>query len=237
MGFDTPTASPKYNYLLQIFMNYVFKQENNEKMHDVLDKILSVCEKQSIQILEKIEGKKFQMMYHLLKKYKHEFFLSDEFYEQMEHIYNIKNNQTEIIVLSPTLSDLQQHMIYKLVKDDQVYLVPLWHNELVYEHYGKEFIVRCVPDFPNEDIWIDDENHIHCNKTYSVVDLLQKSKRKEMVDIQLGEKTVTFLPCELRLANQPQMLRWKGEGISKISKEVYDVSKKSDIICHIVLEE
>ena len=218
-------------------MNYVFKQENNEKMHDVLDKILSVCEKQSIQILEKIEPKKFQMMYHLLKKYKHVFFLSDDFYEQMEHIYNTKHNQIEIIELSPNLSDLQQHMIYKLVKDDQVYLVPLWHNELVYEHYGKEFIVRCVPDFSNEDIWIDDENHIHCNKTYSAVDLIRKSKQREMVDIHLGEKTVTFLPCELRLTCQPQMIRWKGEGISKISKDVYDISKKSDIICHIVLEE
>jgi hypothetical protein len=220
----------------RILKEYLGIQIVDDKINDILDNLLSVCEKQSIHILEKIEGKKFEKMYSILKKYRHVFFLSEQFYQQMECIKEKKTEEpNEIIILYPTINDLMQHMVYKLNRNNEIYLVPLWHHELIYEdkYTDKEFIVRCIPNI-TKDYWIDDQNNIHCHQTYNIQYMFEKSIKKEKIEVFFGDnKSVFFNPCELKLIPN-QIIRWRKEGmyIPETTKEL----KKADILVHISLE-
>ena len=227
----------------RILKEYLGIQIVDDKINDILDNLLSVCEKQSILILEKIEGKKFEMMYSILKKYRHVFFLSEHFYQQMELIYERKTKQhtnPEIIELYPTINDLIQHMVYKLNRNDEIYLVPLWHHELIYEdkNTGNEFIVRCIPNIGN-DYWIDEQNNIHCNKIYDINYVFEKSGKKEQIEVAFGDyKSVFFNPWELKIISTPQIIRWKKEGIyiPETELELNINTKKADILLYISLQ-
>ena len=224
----------------RILKEYLGIQVVDNKINEVLDKILSVCEKQSIMILEKIEGRKFEMMYSLLKKYRHVFFLSEQFYEQMEQIKETKEKtKKEVIELYPTINELIQHMVYKLYRNDELYLVPLWHHELVYEDKttGDEFIVRCIPNLVgDEDIFMDEYNNIYCNQKYSIEYIFKKSSLKEQIEIKLGDyKSVFFNPWELNFTPLTQTMRWRKEGISIPDKDIDNISNKSDIIVYVTL--
>jgi hypothetical protein len=238
----------------KILKEYLGIQIVDDKIHDILDNIFFVCEKQALIILEKIEGKKFYMMYSILKKYKHVFFLSDDFYQQIEEIYERKNKK-EVIELHPTLNDLLNNMVYILNKNNEKYLVPLWHHELIYQdkNTDEEFIVRCIPDLivenenendvkdfsiQNNNIqkyWIDDGNHLNGLIYYPISYILEKSTKKEKIEVIFGNnKSLCFNPWELNIIPS-QTIRWKKEGICIPTSEIHDVSKKSDILLHIQL--
>lgn len=225
----------------RILKEYLGIQVVDNKINEVLDKILSVCEKQSISILEKIDGRKFEMMYSLLKKYRHVFFLSEQFYEQMEQIKEKKETITkEIVELYPTINELIQHMVYKLYRNDELYLVPLWHHELVYEDKttGDDFIVRCIPNLGEEveEIWIDDNNNIHCNQTYSIKYVFEQSLKKKQIEVKIGDyKSIVFNPWELNITPITQTMRLKKEGISIPVTDINNISNKSDIYLYVTL--
>lgn len=235
----------EYNRILK---EYLGIQIVDNKVNEILDNILSVCEKQAISILEKIDEKKFKMMFILLKKYRHVFFLSETFYQLMEEINERKlkkKEEREIIELYPTINDLFQHMVYKLYKNTELYLVPLWHSELIYEDkkIGKDFIVRCIPNLvltkPLEteivDFSIDENNNFHCTIHYKIAYILKKSINKEKITVNFGDyKSVCFNPWELNIVEK-QTIRWKKEGISIPNTDIYDISNKADILLHIFL--
>ena len=166
-----------YGSILKYFMGSLqsaYSDKINGVLNEIVEKILSVCEKQSIAILESINLPKFGIIYSILTKYRHVFLLSPEFYEEMEKIRERKNGGMDIIALRPKIEDVFQHMLYKFVRKDAMYLVPLWHQEMVFEEIeeeesedkesekedkeseeieerektpAKEFMVKCIPDF------------------------------------------------------------------------------------------
>ena len=252
----TGPTSTSYSVILKYFMSSLqttYSERMNGLMKEMVEKMLSVCEKQAIQILEKTEGAKFQTVYTILTKYRHVFLLSPEFYEEMEKMQEKKRRMgsIEIITLSPKIEDVFSHMVYKLVRNEETYYVPLWHQEMVFEESErKEFMVRCTPDFSSlrnrmwdlpivklQETWIDDENNIHLQMVFSMLALWECSQRKKEVVISFSEtKWVCFLPENIFiLAEGEQVLRWRKEGIPRISNNMCDVSQTSDLVLHVLL--
>ena len=245
-----------YDAILKYFMGSLQTTYSDRRyglMKEIVEKMLSVCEKQAIQILEKTEGVKFQTVYTILTKYRHVFLLSPEFYVEMEKLLEKKTGvgSIEIIEMSPKIEDVFAHMVYKLSRNEETYYVPLWHQEMVFEESErKEFMVRCTPDFSSlrnktwdlpiialRETWIDDENHVHLQMVFSMLALWECAQRKKEVVISFSEtKSVCFLPENIFiLAEGEQILRWRKEGIPKISNNICDVSQKSDLVLHILL--
>jgi hypothetical protein len=245
-----------YSVILKYFMGSLqttYSERMNGLMKEMVEKMLSVCEKQAIQILEKTEGAKFQTVYTILTKYRHVFLLSPEFYEEMEKMQEKKRRMgsIEIIEMTPRIEDVFGHMVYKLVRNEETYYVPLWHQEMVFEESErKEFMVRCIPDFSSlrrktwdlpiialQETWIDEENNVHLQMVFSIQALWECSQRKKEVVVFFSEtKWVCFLPENIFiLAEGEQILRWRKEGIPKISNNMCDVSRKSDLVLHVLL--
>ena len=258
------TGTSSYSAILKYFMGSIqttYSERMNDVMKEMVEKMLSVCEKQAIQILEKIEGVKFQTVYTVLTKYRHVFLLSPEFYVEMEKLQEKKMGMgsIEIITMTPKIEDVFANMVYKLVRNEETYYVPLWHQEMVFEEpcssleeesTRKEFMVRCTPDFSSlrektwylpiialQETWIDDENHVHMKMVFSIQALWEYAQCKKEIVVFFSEtKRVCFLPENIFiLAEGEQVLRWRKEGISRISNNICDVSRKSDLFLHVLL--
>ena len=135
------------------------------------------------------------------------------------------------IILNPTLDDLFQNNLYRLNINNNYYCIPLWHHELVYDNSGSDIYVKCNPMLP-ENIEIDNNNNIHVYIEYKISEIWNK----KTVDIYLTNGNQIKITVNLLKLVEEQSIMFSNMGISKINTEnVYDISKKSDIIVHLTL--
>lgn len=134
------------------------------------------------------------------------------FKENIDHVINPVINHLkkfEYYELHPTLDQLFNKSLFIL---NDIY-VPLWHHELTINHY-KIKIIPELPDYVDIDIY----NNIHVYLTV---------QSKFDFEFQLGG--VSFLI-------NPTQTIFIGKGIPIIQEKnnIYDISKLSDVIFHIV---
>lgn len=148
-------------------------------------------------------------------------------------VKDCSNNYSQTFTISPLLDDVMTENVYKLIFKEETYLIPLWHNELVYGNDLEELIVKVEPKLPSPNYWIDEDNNLHQKIEYNLCELWDCVSEDKCMEIYFGKKRLLFYPNRLKL--QPdQTWEWKNQGISVInSYNVYDISKKADIILHI----
>jgi hypothetical protein len=194
----------------------------------LLKKVIKVCEKKMILLLENINRELLEKLYFIILSYKDIFHLSDEFFIEIKRIIE-KNPET--IIIHPTIDDLFDNNLYKLTRNNRSYIIPLWHHELVYDNSGTDFIVKCFPILP-DNIRIDTSNNIEMEIKWGISEIWDKTN----LFIYIGCNTFYILREQL-LIREYQTVRLYRKGISKINtRDVYDVSNKTDIILHIHLE-
>jgi hypothetical protein len=190
-----------------------------------------MCESKALETLEKIDKKLLIKIAETLKSYKDAFHFSLDFFDKIENIAKKKIENDECIILNPKLDDLFDNNVYKLKVDDFSYLVPLWHHELVYDHSGNDIYVKCYPVLP-DNVSIDENNNLHVNLSLKITDLLEN----ENIYFSLGKSHFAFESSELKVARNQRVILDK-KGISRINTmDVYDISRKSDIILNITIE-
>jgi hypothetical protein len=198
-----------------------------------IDIILSILtEKFSIALFESIDKETCMQIYDILIKYKDSLHISEDILIKVREIILEKYKDVQIFILNPSLFDLFSNNVYKLQIEDHIYYIPLWHNELILQdkiNISNEIIVKCIPDLP-ENIEIDENNNLIVSIEIPFsFSLLQKKIYTILIDKYSFDIPVSELHCKL---TQNYIL--KGQGISQIcEKEVFDISKRSDIIFKI----
>ena len=188
------------------------------------------------KIFEDLDKQKAIEIYQLLYKYKDILYIKNEMLDLVSLIIKEKYKNDRVFILKPLLKDLLEHNVYKLYVDDELYLVPLWHNELYFDAKdGSEIIVLCHPKLPT-NITIDENNNIYYEKHIKIdEDLLYLIKNNKFVSIEIGEKWFS-IPLDKLHLKEEQLYRFKGQGISRIlEKDIYNITCKSDIIVKILL--
>lgn len=230
-----------YKGVLFTFMKNIFENDN-VILASIINKITDICESKALDILIKIDKKILIKIYEFMKLYRDVFYFSEDFYGKLENIVKSKYDNDECIILHPELDDLWENHLYKMKIDNNTYIIPLWHDELVYDHHcsdginnnineRKDIYFKCYPILP-DNMNIDSHNNLHVDLLYSVGDLLDK----ESVDVELGKKRVKFFIDRLKLVRE-QTLILKKEGITRMNPtEIYDISKRGDIYLHITLQ-
>lgn len=221
-----------YRWILYSFLKNITKKENNGSVFFIIiQKISTMCESKALETLEKIDKKLLIKIAETLKSYKEAFHFSLDFFDKIENIAKKKMENDECIILNPSLDDLFDNNIYKLKVDDFSCLVPLWHHELVYDNSGNDLYVKCFPFLP-DNISIDENNNIHANLSLKLQNLLDN----EFIYFSLGKANFTFESCQLKVMRNQKIVLDK-KGISRVNTvDVYDVSRKSDIILNITIE-
>lgn len=222
---NKPPENQTYVDLLKEFLN-----NNSPIVHIIINKLTQLREEKMVKFLETIDKQMLIDIYKLLLSNKDILHIPDILIDEMKRILISKTRSDERIILNPSLEDLMRDSLYKLVVNEQTYLIPLWHHELVYDNLGSDLYVKCNPILP-DNVKIDEMNNLIVSLQYNIYDLLMV----DVVNVVVGGRELSFQPKELKLMNR-QQITFVGVGISRIKqKNVYDVSTRGDVIIDITL--
>jgi hypothetical protein len=229
---DSDTSDKSYSNILFKFLESIIPiDKDSQIMYLIIEKISKVCENKSVDFLEKLDKEVLIKILNLIKMNKEILHINNNYIELIESVINKKSQNDEVIILNPTLEDLFDNNLYKLTVENQTYIVPLWHHELIYENNNRDIYVKCNPILP-DNIEIDDINDIHVYKQYSIKELWGK----DTFEVDIHVKKIQLEVDKLKLMRQQTIILLKS-GISRVNlKNIYDVSMVSTIYIHVTLE-
>jgi len=197
----------------------------NKVFQIILTRIVECCELKALDLLEKLDKNVLAKINETFKTYADVFHFSEGFLKSVEEILVNKIQKDECVILNPFLDDLWENNLYRMVEKGGTFLIPLWHHELVYDNSGCDLYVKNIPVLP-DNVKIDEKNNIHVELSYCMHELWDKS----FVEFYLGKKCLRFNREKLFLKKHQTIVLCR-EGISNINMEnIYDISKKSDVI-------
>ena len=235
---ENKTTSTVYVDILQSFLSEIFAGKYNDTFYEIVKKI----------IVKKIPNKLFKDLnkemafdiYNFLSKYKNILHISQELLDNLMEIVQKKYEDVmEYYKLNPSIDDLFENNVYKLYVNEQLFLVPLWHNELYFEsselNNFKEIIVSCEPEL-SKNIKIDENNNLVVKIEFNLNDLPNLIMNEGNIFFNIGKKEF-YVPVNKLYMTKNQYYKIKNEGLSKINEnDIYDVTNKSDIIVNIDLK-
>ena len=228
------TKSSLYVDILKIFLGGVIDGKYNEVFTKIVNEFILNYSSISLKLFDDLDKETAMGIYTFLSKYKNLFHLKQEIIDSIREIIIKKHETTTVYILNPSIDDLLNNNVYKLVLDDKLYLVPLWHTELYFENeLQNEIIVLCEPKL-DENTTIDEDNNLHI--TVYVNWCSNFLSTKQNIDVNIGTK-IFNIPIKELFIRSEQYYRIRSGGLTKINEnDIYDVDKKTDIIFKIYLE-
>jgi curved DNA-binding protein CbpA len=231
---DDSVNSSLYSDILKGFMKTVFEGKYNELLTKIVNDIITAGKRTSVKLFDDLDKDTALNIYTFLSNNRSILHLSQEILDVIREIVVKKYDNVDVYKLNPSINDLVNNNLYKLHVNDELYLVPLWHNESYFDGSGCEIIVICEPELP-EGIQIDDDNNlIVCHIIDAKNELPEMLINNTPLILNIGEKIHSISLCNLYIKRE-QYYRIKNEGLSKVKRDIYDVSEKSDIIVKVVI--
>jgi len=231
---DDINESSHYLDILKGFMKTVFVGNYNDILSKIVNDIITTGKKISIKIFEDLDKNTTLNIYTFLSNNRSMLHLSQESLNNIREFVVKKYDNVEVYRLNPSINDLLNNNLYKLYLNDELFLVPLWHNESYFDGSGCEIIVICEPELP-KGITIDDENNIHIETMIDGYNNLHNTIiNNGSISINIGDKVFNIYLSNLYMKKE-QYYKIKNCGLSKIKNDIYDVSEKSDIIVKICI--
>jgi len=231
---------PEYNSSLYVdilkeFMKTMFEGTYNELLSKIVNDILVAGRSLSVKLFDGLDKDTAMQIYSFLSNHRTTLHLTAETLEMIRDIVIKKYDNVQIYKLNPSIHDLLNNNLYKLYVNEELFLVPLWHNESYFDSIsGGEIIVFCEPDLPS-GITIDDDNNICVETSIDLEnELVNLIKENKPILVTIDEKTFE-IPLSLLHIKREQIYRIKNEGLTKPKKDIYDVSEKTDILVTIHL--
>jgi hypothetical protein len=223
-----------YLNVLKNFIKSVMDGNYVEIITKIVNDILTTGKHISIKIFEDLDKETALNLFIFLSKYRNTLHFSRELLEEVRQMVVNKYDNVEIYKLNPSLNDIIENNVYKLYVDNQLYLVPLWHDKIYFDGSGCEIIVICDPELPDGYL-IDDNNNLCIETSISIYnDLPDMIMNNWDVYVELCNRVLTIPLSNLQIKKE-QYYRFRNEGISKVKNDFYDVNEKSDIIIKINL--
>jgi hypothetical protein len=224
------TKSSLYVDILKVFLNGVIDGKYTQIVNEFILNYSSI----SLKMFDDLDKETAMGIYTFLSKHKNLFHLKQEIIDSIREIIIKKHETTTVYILNPSIDDLLNNNVYKLVLDEKLYLVPLWHTELYFENENKnEIIVLCEPKLDKNMMTDEDNNLLVTIYVNWCSDFLST---KQNIEVNIGSKLFNIPIKELFIRSE-QYYRIRGGGLTKINEnDIYDVDKKTDIIFKVYLE-
>lgn len=221
-----------YYHILQTFLKNMFpEQEHSTLIFYIFEKIISKCEKHALNTLNNLDVNILNQLYNIINNYKDSLHINDDLINEISLIIKNKQLNQETIILNPTINDLFENNLYKLLYENKTYIIPLWHHELIYDTGDHDFTIKCIPVLPN-NIVIDNNNNITISLTYHINHIWEQT----VIHFHIDKFKFSFDKNQLKL-QENQTIKIYNQGISKINTiDVFNVKTKSNIYANITLK-
>lgn len=229
--YDSP-KNMSYSMMVGIFIQTIFKDTQYEAIIEIVKEIVMDCNNLSIKLFEGLDKYVCIELYDFILKYKSILHIAPSIIDNIKDIILSKFKDDQIYILNPSLDDLFDGNVYKLIIQDKIYYVPLWHNEMYFDGVGGcEIIVKCVPELP-ENIQIGDDNNI---LVYLKVPLNNELLTKTYLSVQIGKREIQLQLNDVYIKKN-QIFTFKRQGIYQTQEDdSYNTNKISDIIIYCEL--
>lgn len=223
-----------FQTILLSFINDILREDVSPNMkifRIIINKISTLCEKKAIEYLENVDKSILIKLYEILNKYQEPLHYTKTFMQKIREMIQQKNENDECIILNPSFDDMYNERLYKLSYNNSMYIIPLWHHELVYDISGRELYVKCNPII-DDNIEIDTNNNIYITSYLKMVDIW----KKDIINIECGS---LIIPVQVKKLNiiQKQRLTILNKGIPQINtQDIYNITKKSNIYIDIIIQ-
>jgi DnaJ-class molecular chaperone len=232
---DDFVNSTSWENILKMFIMSILEGKYTDIFSKIINDILNGYKNISIKLFDDLSKDMTLEVYAFLSKYRSTFNLNEEILEKVKDIVLQKFNNVEVYKLNPSINDLLNNNVYKLYVGEDLFFVPLWHNELYFENLNREIIVFCEPELP-ENIKIDDDNNIYYEFTIFFNELENLIVNNGKIKFNIGDKTFE-IELSLLFIKKEQFYKIKKQGLTKIKENsIYDVSSKSDVIVKITID-
>ena len=219
------------NYLF-VIENIVqlFKSSEFNKIKEISNILYQKCDEISISTFEKIDKNMALKIFGYIEQYSELLGIDQTRLNKFREVVNKKFQESEIIILNPSIDNLMESEIYALNHNTEIYYIPLWHDEIIFDNKQSSIIVKCIPHIPKH-IYIDESNNIHINVKTSI----SKAFSEKKITFKIGNKIFCINSYELKILND-QVIILHNKGLSTINlNDMYNNSKKSDIYVNINL--
>ena len=236
---ESNESNSKYIYLLSLFIGSIIDGQYKEAIKNVIKEIVTYGLKNIYleRIFLELDKDSALEVFNFICKYKHILHVSSDTLEFVSSLIKRRYENDRVFILNPSITDLMENNIFKLHIDDQLYLVPLWHDELYFDSpSGSDIIVLCNPELP-ANMALDEDNNLHVQidieGTY-LLDLIKNNSQRDcFVSLLIGNRDFSIPLNKLHMEKE-QVYRFVKQGISQvIEDDIYNVSCKMDIIVKI----
>lgn len=228
---DVSNSSSLYYDILNGFIKTVFEGNSDELLTKAVNDIMSSGKRISVKMFDNLDKDTAFNIYTFLSNNRSILHLSNDILNTIREIVVKKYDNVEVYKLNPTINDLVNNNLYKLYINEQLFLVPLWHNESYFDISGCEIIVICDPEL-EKGVTIDDDNNICIETTIEGKNISELIENNASITIQLGNKSIS-IPISNIYMKKEQIYRIKSEGLPKDNSNMYDVYEKTDLIVNI----
>jgi hypothetical protein len=217
-----------YDDILMLFVKNIFKDKYKDIFVSIITLLKTKFDLNSISLIEKLDKDDLMSLYSFLLKYKNVLSISSDILESLQKLIKEKYQNDIIITLNPTINDILNNNVYKLVIEDKTYFVPLWNTEVIFMLDERELIVKCIPDLPSHII-IDNYDLIITLEIPFDKNLLEKSSYTFFIQ----ELEYSILLHDIVIKKE-QYYTLKKKGISIPKENIYDITDRGDMIIHIL---
>lgn len=221
-----------FDYLTSLLKGTHLQDVGTQLFYTIAERLTSKCEEKALSMLERLDRPIFLRVYSLLKKSVDVLSLPDEWTAKLDALYEAKTERDQVLVLQPRLEDLFEDHVFRVTLEGHTYYIPLWQHELVYDRPSTgELTVRCEPTLP-ANMTLDEHNnlHVHVQKRISEIWI------DDFVELELCSNKRVKLERKRLFLREHQRVTLKGDGVARPQdREIYDVSKRADIVVHLRL--
>jgi hypothetical protein len=233
-GEDNLNTSVYFD-ILKLFMKHILEGKYNDIISKIVTEIVCGAATISLKLFEDLDKDTALNIYMFLSKQRSILHLNQTILEKIREIVIQKYDNVQLYKLNPCFNDLINNNVYKLYVDNELYLVPLWYNELYFDGSNCEIIVVCEPELP-KNISIDDDNNIYYETELNLDnDIPNMIRNNNNIIINICNVEL-FIPISEIYMKKEQCYTIKNRGLSKIKSDIYDISEKADIVVKIIMK-
>jgi len=223
---DDSINETSYLNILEKFLNGILNK--NIDAPQFLSLLNNKCSEITIELLNHFSKNTLLKFHKFVIQYSDILHINKEIIEKIEILIKEHTKNDNVQIINPSLDNLMNDEIYKFEFDDEIYYVPMWHHELVYELSDNLLIVQCESTLP-EYINVDQFNNLYVNISTTIKSILNETN----ITINLGSKQF-FIPINELYIKKYQRYILKRLGISLIdTNEIYNVENRADIYIDI----